>query len=1351
MKINISLKETFINGYKNIQYINENKIINTIPIEDESIDFILCNNLLEYIDQGSGLNLFRECRRILRYGGELTISTIDLDKIIDNYYNNNIALHNEDDFTPDNNSEYINILINSNKLRWIYNSKELKHAAELTGLKVTESFNDSTNNIITIFKKINKNINIKNPLVSILIPAFGTEFIEESINSAINQTYENTEIIICDDREDLQIQSIIEKSFYNNKNLKYFHNKKNIGGRLNYLNCFQNSKGEFIKFLNDDDILEPNCVERMVDYFIQFPNITLATSHRQVIDKNGSHLPDILPTKRIVPETAILEGRSLANFILQTGVNFIGEPTTVLFRKADAIDIKPNFLSFGGFEARGIGDIGLFLNLLSKGDAIYITDTLSYFRLHKNQAQRQDWVIKAGIDSWKGVRKHGARLGYLLPHQSDCLKYRLPSSSSWATSPLNDTSQTSQQLQSLTTGALAEQYTTWHEAHQITRADVAFYQELLNKEQHLPVFHLILLIDKNSENSLADIVDSIGNQIYQNWIFSIIADYDCPNDIFNEIEQLQWVCTKNNSHDYLEEIISDDRAEWVGIIKPGIVIEPTLLLYSYLYISKNSEKIAIYYDSDEVDDKGKFKNYQFRPDFNFDLFISTNYIGVFCLFKKIKGIEQYLAKFKNAYNYYTIITQYIFNKEESIGHVDSILYHTNKSVLNINIVETFNEEKSILCYFFERTKIKVKISEGLLEHTNFVQYNHDSTPLVSIIIPTKNNVALIKNCVSSLFSKTAYKNFEILIIDNQSTDPQTLVYLDTIAVSHPNIRVLKYARPFNFSAMNNYAAHEAKGEYLLLLNDDTEIIQDAWLERMLQHAQREDVGAVGARLVYRDKKLQHAGVILGIGTLADHPGIGQDMLSNGYMNRFQVVQNFSAVTAACLLVKKSKYLEVGGMDENKLKVLYNDVDFCLKLGQAGYRNVWTPYATVIHHGSSSLGVKKSQEEIKKSNQRAANERHVMEERWLPLLANDPCYNRNLSLRNRNWGIEATYMVPWSVGFHDRLRVAALPNSSAGSKHYRISAPLAELRKNGRAWNAVFPDPSQNPANTFPSTIELERLQPDTLLVHSVFPKTDVLQQYKKLTKVFLVFGMDDLLSQVPKYNPTSKTVPKDIASIIKRILNECDRLIVSTEPLYTFYKKKKLIDDIVLIPNAIDNTLWSGLASKKRQGGKPRVGWAGASQHHGDLHCILDVVRDTSESVDWIFLGMCPEEIRKYVREFYPAEPLENYPAKLASLNLDLAVAPLETNPFNEAKSNLRLLEYGILGVPVIASDIFPYQNSPVKLVDNTYSGWTEAIRERIHDLDAAEREGLALQRWVNENFLIEQHLSKWFSALSPG
>jgi hypothetical protein len=244
-----------------------------------------------------------------------------------------------------------------------------------------------------------------------------------------------------------------------------------------------------------------------------------------------------------------------------------------------------------------------------------------------------------------------------------------------------------------------------------------------------------------------------------------------------------------------------------------------------------------------------------------------------------------------------------------------------------------------------------------------------------------------------------------------------------------------------------------------------------------------------------------------------------------------------------------------------------------------------------------------------------------------------------------------------------------------------------------------------------------------------------------------VMSLDDLITQLPPKNAFYRFAFKDAKPRLRRAAALCQRLIVSTEPLREL--TRSMCDDVRVVPNRLESDRWLGLHSTRRAGRKPRVGWAGAQQHQGDLELIYDVVRATAQEAEWVFFGMCPEALRPYVHEFHEFVSFDEYPAKLASLNLDLAIAPLELNAFNEAKSNLRLLEYGVLGWPVLCTDIYPYQGAPVTRLPNEPRIWIEAIRERIHNLDAAAQEGDRLREWVLAGYLLENSLEEWLDALT--
>jgi GT2 family glycosyltransferase len=267
----------------------------------------------------------------------------------------------------------------------------------------------------------------------------------------------------------------------------------------------------------------------------------------------------------------------------------------------------------------------------------------------------------------------------------------------------------------------------------------------------------------------------------------------------------------------------------------------------------------------------------------------------------------------------------------------------------------------------------------------------EQAPLASVIIPTRNGEALLRQCIDTIRERTEYKNYEIVVVDNQSDDPQTLAYLSELRKTG-GVKVIRYDHPFNFSAINNFAARECQGEVLCFMNDDIEILSPGWLDEMVSQGMRPEIGAVGARLWYPDGRLQHGGVVLGLGGVAGHAMKYSYIGNRGYMGRSVLVQNYTAVTAACMLVRRQVFDEVGGFDEENLAVAFNDVDICIRIYQAGYNNLWTPYAEFNHHESASRGA----EDTPEKQRRFTLEAEYMLNKWGPVLERDPAYNPNLT-------------------------------------------------------------------------------------------------------------------------------------------------------------------------------------------------------------------------------------------------------------------------------------------------------------------------------------------------------------------
>lgn len=449
-------------------------------------------------------------------------------------------------------------------------------------------------------------------------------------------------------------------------------------------------------------------------------------------------------------------------------------------------------------------------------------------------------------------------------------------------------------------------------------------------------------------------------------------------------------------------------ADWSLVLYPGVVLAPHALLWLAAEINRHPQVQLIYGDEDFILPSGERVCPDFKPEWNPLLFYSTGWLGSFYAVKQgAKRVELEPAPALSNHSADTAYLSGVLHALETVdpGHIHRlarVLAHRPAAADAVPSESapppTTPDGARLLQAHLNRRDIaaEVSVEEGAYRvHYHLPQ----DPPLVSILIPTRNGLDLMRQCVDSLFTRSTYSNYEIIIIDNGSDDPAALAYFAELA-QRPGVRVLRDDRPFNYSALNNLAAAQARGDVLVLMNNDIEVISPGWLEEMVSHVMQPEVGAVGAKLLYPNDTVQHAGVMLGIRGVAAHVHRGLKRDDRGYQGRAALAQNFSAVTAACLAVRKQVWQEVGGLNEADLKVAFNDVDFCIRLVQAGYRNVWTPYAELYHHESVSRGTEDSPEK----RARFAHEVHYMQTRWADVLGVDPAYNPALTLEDDDYSL-----------------------------------------------------------------------------------------------------------------------------------------------------------------------------------------------------------------------------------------------------------------------------------------------------------------------------------------------------------
>ncbi len=551
-------------------------------------------------------------------------------------------------------------------------------------------------------------------------------------------------------------------------------------------------------------------------------------------------------------------------------------------------------------------------------------------------------------------------------------------------------------------------YERWvHLYDTFDRSDVAMMRTRASRLVHRPRFSILLPVYETPEKWLRRCLDSILSQAYPEWELCIVDDASSSPHVRRVLEaylakdsriRVTWRATNGHISRASNDALAMATGDYIALMDHDDELRPHALLEMAERMQADPGLRLLYSDEDKIDVEGQRMQPYFKPDWNPDLLLSQNYLCHFTVLDRqlVEDVGGFREGFEGSQDHDLFLRCTAALAAGQIGHVHKVLYHWRAipgSTAHQRSAKDYASSAGLraVADHLSRHAPGAEVLDLAHGHYRVVWPLPDPAPRVSILIPTRDRVDLLSTCVESLVALTDYPDLEIIVVDNQSEDPATLSYLESLR-ERPGIRVLSYDAPFNYSAINNWAASQASGDVLCLLNNDIEVVDGAWLREMVGHALRDEVGAVGAMLLYPDYRIQHAGVVLGLGGVANHIYCGLADGAAGHGARALVAQDMSAVTAACLVVRKDVYVSVGGLDE-RLQVAFNDVDFCLRLRRAGLWNVWTPFARLLHHESASRG----RDEEGEKRERFLREVAHMEAEWKDWLEADPGYNRNLSL------------------------------------------------------------------------------------------------------------------------------------------------------------------------------------------------------------------------------------------------------------------------------------------------------------------------------------------------------------------
>ncbi len=1182
------------------------------------------------------------------------------------------------------------------------------------------------------------------PLVSIAIPAFNPEFFRATLLSALEQDYPMLEVLVCDDSRGPEIAAIVDAVMSETgKPVRYVRNPQTLGFARNLMVCLEHARGPLLKFLCDDDRLFPECVGLQARLMAQHADVSMTICQRMLCAADDALLPPRMLNAVMCPEDAVVKGSDLLEALETNAPNLFGGLSHALLRRDLVAEFLPALVQDGsGFVARL--DMALYICLMRRGNLGHLSRFLSMERLHPARLSYQagmtmafpietDW-LKAMLAARASEAAPASGWVRYLPLE----RYQGEAGAQWEEYELNRlySAQQARQGQQVGTDCLSfeEVYAQWLECRSLSEAQQRALPKRIEQWGWQPRIVPVIWVEAGEEQALRATLDSLAAQSYgaaRSWLLAPAA-----LELADAIGVERMLVQGNGLAQLQARLARADDADWVLLLRAGDRLVPHALAIMGERMALR-ERACIYVDEGSHDSLRPTTPI-FKPDFNLDLMRSLPYVGRVLAFncEALRQVGGFDPDFDLLAPHDLLWRLAESQGLQAIEHIDELLVHCQWDYGQwLHDPRCVQQAPRLVQAHLRRLGIEAEVvgAEGV--PLCRVTYQHPVQSSVSILVVLGDHLGTAMRCVESLFEHTQYGHFEVLLIASPDTPADLRQWLEAMqGLGSDQLRVIEVASGSQVLQLNQ-ASEAARGDYLLMLDSACIAFDRPWLDEMMAHAQRPEVGVVAPKLCTHTGEVFGAGLVLGLHGGVSSPFVGMPADSGGYMLRLNAVQNWSALSLDCLLVRRDLFATLGGFDVQGLKGGLQDADLCLRIREQGYLAVWTPYAV--------LGRFASTRDVAVDSQRKMLDKDIFHERWLAKVARDPAYNRNLSLKMASFNLDAGQRRGWDP-FISRVlpSVLALPINTSAVGHYRVAQPFTELERAG--WIQGRLDFST------PEMIEIEREKPDVMILQCRYTinSIDEMARFKRLSSARRIYEIDDYIIDVPKKNAHSRNMPANMRELVTQGIALCDRVVVSTQPLADALSG--MHHDIRVVPNMLAARLWAGLASERQSSARPRVGWAGGTSHRGDLELLLDVVKALADEVDWVFFGMCPDVLQPYVKEFHKGVPLALYPQKLASLNLDLALAPLEQNLFNDCKSNLRLLEYGACGFPVICTDTKAYDGylPCTRVRNNTSEQWLEAIRMHLADPQASYRQGDALREAVLRDYvLMPQHLQQWANA----
>jgi len=1135
-------------------------------------------------------------------------------------------------------------------------------------------------------------------LFSIIMTTYNRrELLRFALDSVGAQTLQDFEVILVNDHGE-GVESLLEQYPYC---ITYLRQGRNAGPAAARNAAHGLARGQYLVYLDDDDIFLPDHLQTLANALQEHPGEVVYSDALFIAERVENGVRHIVNQQQRYPHGAYSRERLLVD-------NYIPINTFAWPRSAA--------LEVGGFDETlsGLEDWDFLMRLAAR---------LPFHHLQQETVQ----VRMRADDSSDERRSQQALKDYPALYMEMYRRHADAGSAAVKAGRANLLQRLGVEVEATRQPPSMQ---AWLQRRVLTAAQKNLVDKRLQGQGGAPHFGILIVDLQGDHAALARTLSSLDSARNNYERLQALVLTSAEKVVSSASRQVltvrpdEWITRLN-------ELLAASSFDWCLLLRAGDELTPSGLMMAGLELLTAPDCRAIY--CDEMFRQDGQLAAALRPAFNLDYLLSfPAAMARHWLLRRnvVVAAGGFDPAFEQAAEFELILRLINDGGLDGLGHVAEPLLITEAPALADNAAE----QRAITLHLQQRGYQNAVVSSSKPGRYQ-IDYGHGQAPLVSFLILPGERLEHLQRCVESILENTRYPNYELLLIQQHLQFEEVGSWLSALAsLGEARIRVLPAGQEaLAPQALLNQAAEQALGDYLLLLSADTAAISEDWLDELVNHAQRPEVACVGAKLLSADGTIARASLILGLEGPVGKPYVGEPLDAPGYMQRLQVAQNSSAVGHECLLVAKAVFLQLGGLSEEGMPWRYAGVDLCLKARQAGYLTVWTPFSQVmldpvdITRGTTA-------------------EHDALYARWLPVLARDPAYNPNFSLSQPGGFKLADTALSWRPlsSWKQVPTVLAHPSDNYGSGHYRVIQPFSALQQAGLIDGGLSPG--------LMHVTDLERYDPDVIILQKQIgdDRFDAMRRMQAFSRAFKVYELDDYLPNLPVKSVHRAQMPKDILKSMRRALGYVDRFVVSTQALADACSG--LHNDIRVIENCLPPAWWKGLATVRSRSGKPRVGWAGGIGHTGDLEMIADVVLALADEVDWVFMGMCPDKLRPAVKEVHEGVDISVYPRALAALNLDLAVAPLEENLFNECKSNLRLLEYGACGFAVVCSDVRSYQgNLPVTRVKNRYRDWVDAIRMHVADLDATARAGEALHLQVMRDWMLEgDNLIAWQRAWLP-